>query len=717
MVKSMKSKMKAFACVLSAIMLASSGCIKLENEDRYETKPSETISEVNYTGFYNQYNSSLYIKFNGIIYEVKARQYDLPLKIDGIKYGDDCIQFLNIDEDAVEKLKKNGFVVSKPIEDLDDFQEAYSKIVDEEIPVFITTDSMLHMYHMFFDSILMNVEIEYLKKNAIEMTERLIERIEDIYRNNEGDVKEWARKDIAYLYVAYCLFKGNESVNVPSYVKSEVYEELRQIEEHKGKGVSPIFSYGENVYCEDYSQYLPRGHYDTPSLKNYFRGMMWYGRMSFLVKSDEHTGMAVILSDILVKNDDISNRWKNIYEVTAFFVGISDDLTPYEYSKAAEKVIGNSSDYSLIKEKMKELKNELRNIRKPKILSTFLSEGKNFTEETQGLRLMGQRFIPDSYIFHRLTHDRTENRMIPKGLDVMAVLDSEVAEKLLEDDKKRYSYECKTKSYDYNLQSLKMEFSKTKEWGRNLYWGWLFTLKSLNKNFTAESYPTFMRNEAWQKEKLNTNLASWAELRHDTILYGKQSYTSEKGMSPIVKELCELGYVEPIPEFYQNLADLAEGTKNGLKSMNFLSKNCELAINKIIEMCKKFREFSVKELKGEKLMMKDMEYIRKIPSHISYVTTYLKSDVEYYEDVEKTTIIADAHSDPNSNQCLEIGIGYISFLVVCCANGEDVAFYVGPVFTYYEFTHPMSDRLTDERWRDVLLDNPPERPLWSNDFM
>ena len=40
---------------------------------------------------------------------------------------------------------------------------------------------------------------------------------------------------------------------------------------------------------------------------------------------------------------------------------------------------------------------------------------------------------------------------------------------------------------------------------------------------SAKGYPSFMRNEAWTDKSLNTSLGSWAELRHDTILYAKQS--------------------------------------------------------------------------------------------------------------------------------------------------------------------------------------------------
>ena len=46
-------------------------------------------------------------------------------------------------------------------------------------------------------------------------------------------------------------------------------------------------------------------------------------------------------------------------------------------------------------------------------------------EVVKGFRLMGQRFIPDSYMFQELVHDKVINRLFPKGLDILAVLGSD----------------------------------------------------------------------------------------------------------------------------------------------------------------------------------------------------------------------------------------------------------------------------------------------------
>jgi len=79
-----------------------------------------------------------------------------------------------------------------------------------------------------------------------------------------------------------------------------------------------------------------------------------------------------------------------------------------------------------------------------------------------------------------------------------------------------------------------------------------------------------------------------------------------------------------------------------------------------------------------------------------------------------TTLIADVHTDGNSQQVLEEGVGHVDLIVVACPHPAGGAFLAaGPVLSYYEFKHPMKDRLTDEAWRE-MLNSPdgPSRPGW-----
>ena len=84
------------------------------------------------------------------------------------------------------------------------------------------------------------------------------------------------------------------------------------------------------------------------------------------------------------------------------------------------------------------------------------------------------------------------------------------------------------------------------------------------------------------------------------------------------------------------------------------------------------------------------------------------------EEGHRTTLVADVHTHGVEGTVLEEAVGNVDLILVACPGpGNRVFLAAGPVLSYYEFKHPMADRLTDEGWR-ALLDSPdrPERPPW-----
>jgi len=132
---------------------------------------------------------------------------------------------------------------------------------------------------------------------------------------------------------------------VPALVKNEVAGELALIEKHEGIAVSSLMNIGgsyspESALKEDYSQYIPRGHYErTDLLKMYFKSMMWYGRMTFRIKNEDEVKSAVLITLALNKEENRSG-WDKIYEPTNFLVGKSDDLNYYQFSELLTKIYG-----------------------------------------------------------------------------------------------------------------------------------------------------------------------------------------------------------------------------------------------------------------------------------------------------------------------------------------------------------------------------------------
>jgi hypothetical protein len=82
---------------------------------------------------------------------------------------------------------------------------------------------------------------------------------------------------------------------------------------------------------------------------------------------------------------------------------------------------------------------------------------------------------------------------------------------------------------------------------------------------------------------------------------------------------------------------------------------------------------------------------------------------------ERMAVVADVHTDVNTGQVLEEGVGDAFLIyVIAPVEGQLVATQ-GGVFSYYEFTQPMDDRLTDEAWQ--ALEPKRDLPIWTGSFV
>ena len=268
--------------------------------------------------------------------------------------------------------------------------------------------------------------------------------------------------------------------------------------------------------------------------------------------------------------------------------------------------------------------------------------------------------------------------------------------------------------YSQQFDMLKDQFDSLDEaqWNRNLYWGWLFCLKTLLEEY-GQGYPSFMQTQAWSKKQLNAALASWTELRHDTILYAKQSYTPEIGTAPPPPPPPPPGYVEPVPQFYGSLLMLTDMTVRGLTDLNVLDRASLTRLLRLEIMLVKLTLIANKQLLNYELSQADHEYIRNFPSVLEGIVTGVD------DSGVKTTLVADVHTYGGQGKVLEEAVGYVDLIVVACPGPEGSAFLaIGPTLSYYEFKHPMNDRLTDDAWTRLLeSENKPQRPTWIEPLM
>ncbi len=610
-------------------------------------------------------------------------------------------------------LSENAFV-STPSARMEIY-DIYNEARERGMPIFVSCDALLHTYHILYDKLLQTAEVEQLVGDIKNLTDTLYSKIKAEWDSASAlSVEEALRLNLAYLSVAKCLLEPTFTP-LPE-VEALVDTELALIYAHEGYVKSPIFG-----YFEDYSQYVPRGHYTkSDTLERYFRTMMWYGRMTFATIDTLPTRMAVLLvhsmHNIGIAGEPGTDIWERVYVPTMFFVGKSDDIHLEQYTQIAEEVYG-SGFASLPPDSFA---NDV-------LLDEFMVKADSLpvpaipTTASKGFRFMGQRFIPDSWVFSELTYNRIPDaRIFPKGLDVMSVLGSAHAYEILDQVYNETDYT----GYPEKMDTLKAYFSALPDatWAQNLYWNWLYCLMP----FTfakGTGFPTFMQNEAWTRKELYGALGSWSELRHDTILYAKQS-ESCIGEPPGEPSTIH-GYVEPNPWSFARLASLVKYTKEGLKELDLLYYDFEARLIGLEELLIVLKTIAEKELTNQSVSSIEDRAICGVGAEIGKLVAFDKYDYDLYKTYlgpdrydpadDQMPVIADVHTYVGS--CLEEGVGYpFNLYVIVPLNGELTVCW-GAGFSYYEFEQPTSNRLTDEEWQTMLQTNPPNVPVWATSFV
>ncbi|NOZ06275.1 MAG: DUF3160 domain-containing protein [Chloroflexi bacterium] len=636
--------------------------------------------------------------------------------------------------EARTALGNNGFVVLPAY--YEQVYEIYKRVSERGEPAFITTDVALHAFHVLYDYTLRFAEVEHFVTDLQRLDEAMLQDARQQMDTSTGVVREAAQRNVAYFAVALSLL--DDSYSPPAPVSGMVGQELALIDRHAGFAQSPIFG-----YPEDYSQYVPRGHYTrNETLGRYFRAMMWHGRIGFRLQTRDprdarrETRQAILLSDSLTRvqvgDEPAMDVWDRIYEPTVFFVGRADDLTVHDYVPLIRKLFGPRVQPADLADsgRLDTFIEEARKLRAPRIVSSLVTDRENPEEATQSFRFMGQRFVPDSYVFQQLVYNRVGQyegkghpftlstsdagpiRGLPRGLDLLAVLGSPRALEILQKEG-----DTAYQGYPQQLAKLQKEFVALpdEQWTENLYWNWLNTLRPLLEE-NKQGFPAFMQNSAWTDKSLHTTLGSWAELRHDTILYAKQSYTM-RATSIMPEPEMPRGYVEPEPEVFARLAALAGQMRTGLDQRGLLNDEYRSKLQGAEDLFLALKTMAEKELQNRPLTDDEYRTIDHVGGRLEALTTFsanIQGQVASETD-ERMAIVADVHTDTNMNRVLEEGVGdaFVIYVIVPLEGRPVLA--TGGVFSYYEFTQPMDNRLTDEAWQ--AMQSRPENPAWTASFI
>lgn len=455
---------------------------------------------------------------------------------------------------------------------------------------------------------------------------------------------------------------------------------------------------------------------NSTSLEKYFRGMMWYGRHSLLIKDDTKTLAAILMVGQMQNAGEMQN-WQNLDTALTRLMGKTDDWTPSDCRKINEKIFGKPyptaddidkigiSSIAKFKEEAKKSLPQQKIVSVQTGLNSSTGDFYNQKERldiTSGFKFLGQRFSWDAYFFGQLTSpsvgSNLDPRNLPNTLDVMSLLDSAAAKKEMALSIQQHSWGGQYYSQLTKLQNeLKGELPKKE----TTYNTWMFTLQSLFE--PTQSKQHFAIQEPWQYKNLNTAVSSWTELKHDTIMYMEQN-TAELGgegdfippyAPPYVK-----GYVEPNPILFYRLHELITKLYQDVDNGGFLTDEYRGKLTTLDDLTVKAYEIAKKEVEGKEISKDDYTWMIKMSSYFNLGLLFPNDIYDDYEHPEEKqmALIADISTDAVSGLALEVATGAPQriFVVVKDAYGG-TRITTGYVYSWYQFAD--NKRWNDNEWK------------------
>ncbi len=657
-----------------------------------------------------------------------------PTDVSAAAYFDSVSIKYKLTDHEKTLLAKNGFVVTERLGN-GRFGAAFGDVFGNDLPVFISTDAILHSIHKSYDNILRTIEERMLIRKLDSLLALMHNSLPLLAAKYESrsEMKEMLNDVDVYLTVPRVLL-GTPAR--PKFIwNSETVNALLNLISAEKPASYPLFS--SSARDIDFSQFTVRGHYtESPELGRYFRSMMWLGRTEIYLIAPEGLNSSVSKADVqrqtidavlikeLADTSGSAGIVGEIDRILKFLIGESDNVTLANVESIGNEIGLKDAGELLDTLRWQEFQDALtatpfafQRIMSQILYSDPLNPKK--VKSASAFLLFGQRFIIDSYVTSNVVYDRVASRrMLPSSLDVLFATGNDAAAQLLKEELDKYGYSQNLAALRYLIDSYEEDF-----WTVSIYNSWLSAIRALNPPADRSGLPAFMQTAAWWQEKMNTQLASWAQLRHDNLLYAKQSYSA--GI------ICSYpaGYVEPYPEFYDAVRSYAEVAAaqfgdlplGGIDLGSYFAhlKNVADTLGTIAR-----KELSdVKLSDAEKLFIQGVLYATQMCGP-SYDGWYPRLFYGGEGLTESDMVVADIHTAPTDEHgtpvgwVLHVGTGPVNMaIVVTSLPGEKLTAFVGPVLSYYEHLSTGFKRLTDEEWKTEYALAPSLRPSFVNLYL
>lgn len=670
--------------------------------------------------------------------------------------------------------KTNGFVVSPRLGSYS-FADAFYKVYIDDLPVYVSSDALLQAWHRTYVSVLAEVEGSFLAARFGLLLTNMISQIPTLHAEAAGTPLEQGVRDADYyLAVAKSLLTGTNDFGYLNQTE-DIQKALDAV-----ASVTPqwFVFFGRTPAQTDFSQYKPRGHYaDSTYLQRYFRAMKWCALVDFRFGSSSDPqslrefSTAATLT-LALERSGFVDKWIAFDQTIRAFVGLPDCMN---FVQLRDMLV--AANFAPPYDKLAKIYDDfwkgdlgVQQIRSGYIYSPV---GLQQLKLPRSFATMPQRFVIDSWALSKVVYDsiiwdfngapEKVQRRVPSALDVaFSVMDNdnaveEIAARIANPN---VGYRDGL-PYQHNLAAVRqcVDAHEAGYWTNNMYTAWVGCLRALSSPTTGATFPEAMQTRAFAMSSLNTQMASWTQLRHNTVLYAKQSSTA--------MTMCgyPYGYVEPRPEFWRRFGAMAARTRDllaalpdeGMKvtaefegrqfgySTAQLKNNWFMYYQRFVAAAAKLQSIAEKEINHADLDASEIDFLKNvIEQHSAYVSSGGRTYSGWYPELFYKTLehnlpfslhegsdlwdalVTDVHTDPRDEGSgdpgciLHEGVGNVNmaFIVVNCRNDERPIMYAGPVLSHFEFGTDPTTRLTDAQWKAMIKNGQqPPAPSWTKSFL
>lgn len=624
-------------------------------------------------------------------------------------------------------------------------------------PSFVTADLAIDATHAYFDAVLREVESQHLVSRLQAALTALLGEAEKVRQGARGaKARQAAARAVTYWAVALRLLeqpaRGDVSdkevmgsvmdrmqprprprrpaarprvklTPIPGPVRRDVRRTVLAVQAARGKVSERILK-----APVDLTQMRPRGHYTrTGVLQRLFRSMSWLGMAAFPVKGPQQDVIGVALLARSYLGSTLGREGlKRVKAVTSFFVGGPDaaDLeAAAKHLAAVQSGAATARADVLVRPALLERYGaKLRTLPPPQISSTATSPG-----EASQVRVLGRRAFEDNVALQRIIgalndiaaggRHRTPLVQAPGALGSAALLGSDLAQGIVVGN-----------AADPQLKALDRAFFAGRKhiaglpaarWGQDAYHGTLHALRALLPAPPATA-PRLLRTPGWRLRALQAFASGWAELRHDTILYGEQSGAECDAPDPPAPP----GWVEPVPEVYSRLAKMVQTLDKRLRAAGIPVKSSTRRDNPyarplaektktLVLLLHFLRDAAEQELRGKALTAKQRKRITLIGGEVEWLLISLANTDLLARRDQDMAVIADVFTWRSAGKAVEVAVGHPELIYAIIPGPKGPVIARGAVMSYREFLQPVAKRLTDEEWRGRLTaGKAPARPAW-----